>query len=169
MVTLLWPDEVRPLDADLLGEPPPAVREQERDMATQLVTSMSADTFDLDGYQDTYRQTLGRSSKPRPPVSRSRCRRRVPKSHSSWPRRCAPASPRPGTAAKRQRLGSDTNSDWMSGRGWPIRGWRPAEDTEVHGVSADYACHHGRDAAVVVAEVAAALAAGCGESGPGSG
>lgn len=58
LVTLLWPDEVRPPDADLLGEQPPALREQERDMATQLVTSMSADTFDPDGYQDTYRQTL---------------------------------------------------------------------------------------------------------------
>ncbi|GAA2793591.1 exonuclease domain-containing protein [Saccharopolyspora taberi] len=78
-----------------------------------------------------------------------------------------------GTDTATDRIVTATVISIVPGKSPDVRTWLanpgvdiPAEATEIHGVSTDYARQHGRDAAVVVAEVADVLTADWSESTP---
>ncbi|HEY3753130.1 MAG TPA: Ku protein [Pseudonocardiaceae bacterium] len=58
LTTMLWPDEVRPVEFDFLKEDSPQVRSKELTMAGSLIDSLTEPVFEPDKFQDGYRQAL---------------------------------------------------------------------------------------------------------------
>lgn len=58
LTTMLWPDEVRPVEFDFLHEDAPQVQSREMTMAGSLIDSLTEPVFEPDKYQDGYRAAL---------------------------------------------------------------------------------------------------------------